>query len=106
MYVCMYVSILRMSVCYPYFVCICLCVFMYIIQYVIYVCMYVCMYVCYVLGEDGISREPYEEVVVDVDPDLQGLVIESMVSRCMYVCMKACMYECRHVCTVCMYVCM
>ena len=56
--------------------------------------MYVCMYVCYVLGEDGISREPYEEVVVDVDPDLQGLVIESMVSRCMYVCM----YVCRHVC--------
>ena len=85
------------------------CMYMFMCIYVHYsvcnICMYVCMYVCYVLGEDGISREPYEEVVVDVDPDLQGLVIESMVSRCMYVCMKACMYECRHVCTVCMYVC-
>ena len=32
-----------------------------------------------VKGEDGISREPFEEVVVDIDPELQGQVIESMV---------------------------
>ena len=62
-------------------------------------CMYVCMYgMGCLLGEDGISREPYEEVVVDVDPDLQGLVIESMV--CMYVCTLCiyCMYVCMYVC--------
>mmetsp|Transcript_16645 Transcript_16645/g.22768 ORF Transcript_16645/g.22768 Transcript_16645/m.22768 type:complete len:353 (+) Transcript_16645:133-1191(+) len=34
-----------------------------------------------VTGEDGVSREPFEEVVVDVDPDLQGVVIESMSNR-------------------------
>lgn len=34
-----------------------------------------------VVGEDGVSREPYEEVVVDVDPEMQGLVIESMSNR-------------------------
>lgn len=34
-----------------------------------------------VVGEDGVSREPYEEVVVDVPPDLQGLVIDSMSNR-------------------------
>jgi predicted membrane GTPase involved in stress response len=28
-----------------------------------------------VVGEDGISREPFEEVIVDVDPDLQGIYI-------------------------------
>ena len=25
-----------------------------------------------IVGEDGISREPIEEVTVDVDPDFQG----------------------------------
>jgi GTP-binding protein len=34
-----------------------------------------------VLGEDGVSREPYEEVTVDVDPELQGVVIDSMSNR-------------------------
>jgi predicted membrane GTPase involved in stress response len=32
-------------------------------------------------GEDGISREPYEEVTVDIDPEMQGLVIDSMSHR-------------------------
>lgn len=35
----------------------------------------------FLIGEDGISREPYEEVTVDVDPELQGLVIDSMSNR-------------------------
>lgn len=34
-----------------------------------------------VVGEDGVSREPYEEVIIDVDPEMQGLVIESMSGR-------------------------
>lgn len=34
-----------------------------------------------VKGEDGIDREPVEEVVVDVDPELQGLVIEALNNR-------------------------
>jgi GTP-binding protein len=34
-----------------------------------------------VIGEDGKSREPYEEVIVDVDPDLQGIIIDSMSNR-------------------------
>jgi GTP-binding protein len=34
-----------------------------------------------VIGEDGISREPYEEVTVDVDPDMQGVIIEAMSNR-------------------------
>lgn len=32
-------------------------------------------------GEDGRMEEPYEEVVVDVDHDLQGLVIDQMSNR-------------------------
>ncbi len=32
-------------------------------------------------GKDGKIEEPFEEVVVDVDPDLQGLVIDSMSNR-------------------------
>jgi len=35
----------------------------------------------HIIGEDGVSREPYEEVTVDVDPELQGLVIDSMSNR-------------------------
>lgn len=31
--------------------------------------------------EDGMTMEPFEEVVVDIDPDLQGLVIETMSNR-------------------------
>lgn len=31
--------------------------------------------------EDGIEKEPWEEVVVDIAPDLQGIVIESMSNR-------------------------
>lgn len=34
-----------------------------------------------VVGEDGVSREPIEEVTVDVDPEMQGVVIESMSNR-------------------------
>jgi GTP-binding protein len=34
-----------------------------------------------VVGEDGVSREPFEEVTVDVDPELQGVVIDSMSNR-------------------------
>eukprot|EP01038_Epipyxis_sp_PR26KG_P011886 gene11886-15904_t len=34
-----------------------------------------------VIGEDKVSREPYEEITVDVDSELQGLVIESMSNR-------------------------
>lgn len=34
-----------------------------------------------VRGEDGVMREPYEEVIVDIDPDLQGLVMDSMSTR-------------------------
>ena len=34
-----------------------------------------------VVGEDGVKREPYEEVIVDVDPDLQGIIIDSMSNR-------------------------
>lgn len=34
-----------------------------------------------VVGEDGKSREPYEEVIVDVDPELQGIIIDSMSNR-------------------------
>ena len=34
-----------------------------------------------VMGEDGVSREPFEEVTVDIDPDLQGLVIDNMSDR-------------------------
>ncbi len=34
-----------------------------------------------VVGEDNISREPIEEVIVDVDPDLQGMVIDAMSNR-------------------------
>ena len=34
-----------------------------------------------VVGEDGVSREPYEEVVVDVPPDMQGMVIDNMSNR-------------------------
>jgi len=32
-------------------------------------------------GEDGVSREPYEEVIVDVSPELQGVVIDAMSDR-------------------------
>jgi len=34
-----------------------------------------------VVGEDGVSREPYEEVTVDVSPELQGLVIDALSDR-------------------------
>ena len=34
-----------------------------------------------VTGEDGVRREPVEEVIVDVDPEFQGLVIENMTNR-------------------------
>lgn len=34
-----------------------------------------------VVGEDKVRREPFEEVIVDIDPDLTGLVIESMSNR-------------------------
>ena len=33
------------------------------------------------IEEDGITKEPYEEVVIDIDQELQGLVIESMSNR-------------------------
>lgn len=33
------------------------------------------------ITEDGIEKEPYEEVVVDIAPDMTGLVIESMSNR-------------------------
>jgi predicted membrane GTPase involved in stress response len=35
-----------------------------------------------VIGEDGISREPFEEVIVDVDPDLQG-ILKDIDRRCL-----------------------
>jgi len=34
-----------------------------------------------VQGEDGVSREPWEEVTVDVDPDFTGTIIENMSNR-------------------------
>lgn len=34
-----------------------------------------------VVDEDGVSKEPFEEVTVDVSPDLQGLVIDAMSER-------------------------
>lgn len=34
-----------------------------------------------VVGEDGVSREPFEEVIIDVDPEFQGQVIESLSNR-------------------------
>jgi len=34
-----------------------------------------------VVGDDGVSREPFEEVTVDVDPDLSGVIIDSMSNR-------------------------
>ena len=33
------------------------------------------------IEEDGVIKEPFEEVVIDIDPDLQGLVIETMSNR-------------------------
>jgi GTP-binding protein len=33
------------------------------------------------VGEDNVYREPFEEVTVDVDPELQGLVIDAMSNR-------------------------
>jgi GTP-binding protein len=33
------------------------------------------------ITEEGIEKEPYEEVVVDIAPDMTGLVIESMSNR-------------------------
>lgn len=30
---------------------------------------------------DGVSKDPFEEVVIDIDPEMQGLVIESMSNR-------------------------
>lgn len=33
------------------------------------------------ITEDGVTKEPFEEVTVDVAPDMQGLVIDSMTSR-------------------------
>lgn len=32
-------------------------------------------------GEDGVKREPYEEVTVDVSPELQGMVIDALSDR-------------------------
>lgn len=41
------------------------------------------------------SREPYEEVTVDVDPELQGLVIDSMSNRNgSMIEMKVSVFEC------------
>jgi GTP-binding protein len=34
-----------------------------------------------VVGEDGISREPIEEVTVDLDMEYQGTVIETLSNR-------------------------
>jgi GTP-binding protein len=34
-----------------------------------------------VVGEDGVKREPYEEVTVDVDAEYQGVVIDLMTNR-------------------------
>lgn len=34
-----------------------------------------------VIGEDGVKREPFEEVTVDVNPEYQGVVMESMTDR-------------------------
>ena len=33
------------------------------------------------LGDDGVKKEPYEEVTIYVDPDLSGLIIDSMSNR-------------------------
>ena len=33
------------------------------------------------LDENGVSKEPFEEVTVDVDHEYQGLVIENMSNR-------------------------
>ena len=33
------------------------------------------------LEEDGVTKEPYEEIVIDIDPDFQGHVIEAMSNR-------------------------
>ena len=33
------------------------------------------------IEEDGVKKEPIEELTIDVDPELQGLVIESMSNR-------------------------
>lgn len=33
------------------------------------------------IDEKGVSKEPFEEVTVDVDPEYQGLVIENMSNR-------------------------
>jgi GTP-binding protein len=33
------------------------------------------------IGEDGIEREPIEEVIVDIDPELQGIITDSMAKR-------------------------
>lgn len=33
------------------------------------------------IKEDGVEKEPWEEVVVDISPEFQGLVIESMSNR-------------------------
>jgi len=33
------------------------------------------------ITEDGVTKEPVEEVVVDIDPELTGIVIESMSNR-------------------------
>mgnify|MGYP005990213595 CR=1 FL=1 len=34
-----------------------------------------------VTDEDGVTKEPFEEVTVDVSPELQGLVMDSMTNR-------------------------
>ena len=34
-----------------------------------------------VVGDDGVSREPFEEVTVDVDPELSGVIIDNMSNR-------------------------
>ena len=33
------------------------------------------------VDENGVSKEPFEEVTVDVDPEYQGMVIENMSNR-------------------------
>ena len=37
-----------------------------------------------ITGEDGVKREPFEEVVVDVDNELQGLGIVNPKSHCLH----------------------
>ena len=49
------------------------------------------------IGEDGVSREPIEEVTVDVEPDMQGMIIDSMSNRNgnlteLKVCWLVCLY--------------